>query len=178
MNINDRYATATRSSNLRSRPETTASDSDVLGAAGLADRKLTKEGHPIAVALERLFSGDNTAAREIVWLLATWAWNRARDQRVPLRHTESVDIARSVLAWHRDGICRPCNGLGYLIAAGSPYLSSSECPACRGTKKRPFEREFRAAHRPIAHQVLDELDRELSRAGPAVMAKLAPRMSL
>jgi hypothetical protein len=171
MKIDDRYASAVRSSNLKSKPETTLSDSDVLGAAGLAAQQ-----QPLAIALARLFAGDNKAAREIVALLAEFARGRALRRRLVLKRTESVDVARAVLAWHRDGVCRACGGHGYLIFVGSPHLSSTDCPACKGTGKRLFEKAFIAAQVDIAHEVLQLLERELGRAGPAAMAKLAPRL--
>lgn len=40
MKIQDRYSSAVHSSNLQSRSETTMSDTDVLGAMGIADRRL------------------------------------------------------------------------------------------------------------------------------------------
>jgi hypothetical protein len=61
MKIVDRYASAVRASSLKSEPDTTYSASDVLGAMGLAGKR-----HPLAVALTRLFTGDNTASGDIV----------------------------------------------------------------------------------------------------------------
>lgn len=55
--ITDRYASAVNSHSLTVDPRTTMSDTDVLAAMGWASRQV-----PMAVALERLFAGDSTAA--------------------------------------------------------------------------------------------------------------------
>ena len=94
-----RYASAVRSNNLRSAAATTYSDSDVLGAVGLASKR-----HPLAMALARLFCGDNHAARELVVILSELAWGKAAVLRIDLKRTQADDIARAVLAWHRDGV--------------------------------------------------------------------------
>ena len=82
MGIVDRYAGAVRSSDLKSEERTTHSDSDVLGAMGVADRRLTHDRNPrwqspLSVPLLRLFMGDNHAASQIVAILADMAWRKA-----------------------------------------------------------------------------------------------------
>ena len=179
MKITDRYASAIGSSNLRSRPETAQSDTDVLGAFGLAARgnPITgREGVPLAVALTRLFSGDNRAAVEIVGIMADMLWGKAAVMRVKVRRTEAEDMARAVLAWHRNGTCPACGGHGYAVLAGTTVLGDVECPACHGTGKRPFERNFR--HDDLARWLLAEIERESGKAGPAAMLMLAGRMDL
>ena len=171
MKITERYASAVNSTNLKSRPDTTYSDTDVLGAFGKAGVK-----HPLATALTRLFSGDNHAVREIVAILADDVWRRARLVEVKLTRVQSEDMARAVLAWHRDGVCRPCSGHGYLRINGAPTISDAECPACRGTRKVPFERQFHADRRELARWLQAQIEREQAEAGQAAMRALAPRL--
>lgn len=169
--ILDRYASAVSSANLRSAAATTYSDSDVLGAAGLAAKR-----NPLAMALARLFCGDNRAARDLVAILAALAWDKAMALKIEIKRTQADDMARAVLAWHRDGVCRACGGHGYQLIAGTPTIGDNACPACRGTRKVPFEPQFALERRLVAMWLLAEIECEQARAGPAARAKLADRM--
>lgn len=176
--ILDRYAGAVRSGNLRNSSniavdQDTYSDTDVLGAVGLAAKR-----EPLAMALARLFCGDNHAAEQIVVILASMAWGKAAALRTPLKRTQAVDMARAVLAWHRDGVCKACNGHGFDLIAGAPAISGHECSACRGSGKILFERQFAPPLRYLATWLLAEVEREQGRAGPAALAKLADRLAL
>lgn len=93
MKVIERYASAVRSTNLKVDERTTRSDSDVLGAMGLAAREF-----PLAVALQRLFLGDTTAARELVELLADDAWRQARAMKVKLNHVQAYELAHGCVA--------------------------------------------------------------------------------
>lgn len=166
-----RYASAVRSGNLRSAPDTTYSDSDVLGAAGLAAK-----AHPLAVALMRLFCGDNGAARDLVRVLSQLAWDRAIAENLALKRTQADDLAASVIAWHRDGVCKPCGGHGYRLIDGTRTIGDHACAACKGAGKVPFEQHFSLERRLIARWLLAEIEREQARAGPAALARLAPRL--
>ena len=53
--ITDRYASAIHASSLKSAPETTWSDTDVLGAMGIAGKH-----EPLGAALARMLSGGGT----------------------------------------------------------------------------------------------------------------------
>jgi len=181
MRIRDRYASAVHSSNLEVDEKTVYSDSDVLGAMGLAgkaERFDGRPGVPLAAALARLFSGDNTASREIVEILAELVWSKGKALGVKLTRVQSADMAKAVLAWHRDGVCKPCGGHGYEIVPGTRTVGDTECQACRGTRKMPFEKHFAHDHRPVARWLLISLEREQERAGPAAMAALAPRLEM
>ena len=169
--ILDRYASAVRSSNLRSNEATTYSDTDVLGAAGLAAKR-----NPLAIALARLFCGDNGAAPEIVTIMADMAWGKAQAINVKLRRVESIDIARAVLAWHRDGKCRVCGGHGFALIDGSRTIGDAECGKCYGTGRVPFDRNFKGQSLVVASWLIAEVEREQAKAGPAAMQKLAPRL--
>lgn len=169
----DRYASAVHSSNLSSKPDTTYSDSDVLGAAGLAGKR-----NALAMALARLFSGDNTAAHDLVRTLAEMAWGKAHSMGVKVKRTQAVDMARAILAWHRDGACRPCGGHGFELIAGTRTVGGTACRVCRGTGKLLFDRQFPLERLGLARWLLSEIEREQGKAGSAAMAKLAPKLEL
>lgn len=173
MRIQDRYATAVHSSNLKSEAKTYQSDSDVLGAYGLAGKL-----NPLATALERLFTGDNSAAREIVSIMAALSWGKAKSLKVKQTRVQSEDMARMVLAWHRDGTCKPCGGHGYDVVPGTKTISDTECKHCHGTRKIPFEKQFKPEHRILARWLLVHIEKEQSAAGPAAMKALAPMLEL
>jgi len=150
MKYQDRYSSAVRSSNLKQSSEATV-DTDILGAAGFAAKH-----SPLAMALLRLFVGDNHAARDVVLIMAdkavgkAWHWGQ-----IELSRVEAEGMACKVLAWHRDGVCKPCGGHGVKLQSGGRIgdgrdaLSDRQCPECRGTRKVPFEREFSGERLPL-----------------------------
>ena len=180
----DRYSSAIRSSALLSRPSTTHSPTDILGAVGLASKTTLSNGQPgapLAMALARLFVGDNHATSEIVGILAIKLRDKSVAWRFKLKRTKCDDMAAAVLAWHRDGVCKTCGGHGYRVMGnngGRAVLADTHCMACHGTGRVEFDRQFVADHRPLARWLLAEVERELSKAGPAAMAALAPRLEL
>ena len=145
--------------------------SDVIGAVGFAGKH-----KPLAMALLRLFVGDNGAARDLVGLMGQMVVSKAYRSRVIMPVTQAEDIARSVLAWHRDGVCRPCGGLGYMKIEGSPGLSDHQCMHCRGTRKQPFERQFKPGHIEVAKWLIVEVEREQAIAGREAMRRLNLRI--
>jgi hypothetical protein len=186
MRILDRYDSAVRTSHIESSPdpdETVCLSSDVLGAFGFAahpspirEDGSERRSSPLAIALTRLFTGDNHAAGTIVAILAHQAWERAAKLRIDLKRTQAHDISCAVLAWLRDGTCKACNGHGFDLIPGAPHLSGANCHRCKGTKKVPFDRQFPVEWRVLAAWLRAEVEREQSRAGPAAMAKLAAKM--
>ena len=193
MKITDRYATAISSSNLKASKEAhkaeshVSDDIEILGAMGLADRDLTRgfmtdgtpvKPAPLAVALERLFAGDNNAAHDIVRKLASMAYAYSRGIRVKLNRPTAHDMACACLAWHRNGRCRPCGGHGLTLIPGSKTHSSHACQECKGTGMVPFDKQFRPEHREIAHWLVMQMQRELGRAGPQAMRLLSNTMDL
>lgn len=181
MTVLDRYASAVHSSNLKSKAETTYSDTDILGAAGFASKLVLHDGRPgapLAMALARLFAGDNRAVHGIVRYLEAIAWGKAQADGVKLRREGAHRMACAVLAWHRDGTCKVCGGHGYRLVVGAPSLSENECQSCKGEGKVPFDAEFEPARLPIARWLLATVEREMAMAGPVAMAALAPRLEL
>lgn len=172
-NILNRYASAVRSSNLRSQEATIQSDTDVLGAVGLAAKR-----NPLAMALARLFCGDNRSARELVEILSGMAWTKSKALNIKLKRVQADSMAQAVLAWHRDGVCRACGGHGFQLIQGAPSIGDQACPACRGTGRVPFETHFSVERRPVACWLLAEVEREQAKAGPAAMSKLADSLRL
>lgn len=174
MRFDDRYSTAVRASNLRGEPETHASSTDVLGAAALAGKSSA-----LAMALLRLFVGDNTMAREIVDIMAGMLIGKAwHFDALVLARVQAEDIARQVLAWHRDGVCRACGGHGFALIPGTKLLGEHACTECRGTGRVPFDAAFTMETLHLARWLLAEVERETAKAGPAAMACLAPRLDL
>jgi len=176
MKITDRYASAVRSSCLTVDERTTYSDTDVLGAFGLAGRLLEIQDHPLAVPLQRLFSGDNKAAVAIVEVLAVMARGKAPALRTDITVLQANDMAKACLAWHRDGVCKPCGGHGQLLIRGTKTIGGAFCRPCRGTGRMPFERQFRHEWRELARWLVSEMEREQGRAGPAALKAIAPRL--
>lgn len=180
MRITDRYATAINSSCLTVDERTTRSDTDVLGAMGLADKYLEEMDKPLAVPLTRLFMGDNSAGEEIVRLLTAKIRGKAPSLKLKITIAQAEDMAKACLAWHRNGTCEPCGGHGVLKIPGTTTLGAAACKACKpsagattGTGKRPFEREFHPSMRELAAWVVAEMEREQAQAGAEAMKTIA-----
>lgn len=171
--IIDRYSGAVHSGNLGSKPDTTHSDSDVLGAFGLAAKR-----SPLAVALARLFTGDNHAAGHIVTILAEKVISRAYSQGITLAHVEAQDLSRAVLSWQRDSRCKSCGGHGVRVILGTTTLGDEPCPVCKGEGRIPFNRQFTMERLELARWLSTKLEAEIGVAGEAAMRMLAPRLDL
>jgi hypothetical protein len=170
MGIQERYAQAVNSDNLTVDGRTTWSDTDVLGAAGLAGKH-----HALGVALVRLFADGKTEA--VIAELSSIAFRKARTMRVKLSVLQSLDLSKAVLGWHRFGICQPCGGTGYSVIAGTP-IQGDECPHCLAGGRMPFDPMFPIETRELARWLSAEIDRAQAVAGSAAMAMLAPRLEL
>lgn len=168
MKLLERYSSAVHSDCLTVDPRTTMSDTDVLGAAGLAARH---EG--LGVALTRLFAGG--AVGPVIELLEEMAFKRARTLRVKLSRVQAKDLSTAVLGWYRFGTCQPCGGTGYRLIPGTPALGDA-CPQCSGSGRLPFDKQFPQESREVARWLSGEIDRAQSAAGRAAMAMLAPRL--
>jgi len=143
----------------------------LFAVMGLASRE-----HPLAVALQRLFLGDNGAAAKVAEILAEMVRMKANGLRIKMAAVQAEDIARACLAWHRDGTCKPCGGHGVLVIKGTKTLGHQECKVCKGVGRRTFEREFHESYRDLAGWLVSEMERHQARAGGAAMAKIAPSL--
>lgn len=171
--INERYAGAISSKDLKSDERTTFSDSDVLAAMGLAGKSA-----PLGVALARLLAGDGRAAEDVVTVLGASMVQRAFLNKP--RREISTEVARqivtAVLDWFRDSACRVCGGVGFQRIEGAPSLSDNPCPVCRGSGKRNFDGMFDVPDRAWARWAAAEIEREQAIAGPIAMRLIAQRM--
>lgn len=185
----ERYSGAVRSGNLRGRPDTEMSDTDVLGAAGFAAKEVrteiidgkvvTRKGAPLAMALLRLFMADNGAVGKTVTILTEMAKSKAwHAHRLVLSDVQCTDLAQAVLAWHRDGLCRACGGHGFKLAGshslgeGRAVLSDAACDDCRGTRKVAFDTQFPMEQLWLAWWLREEIEREQAFAGAEAMRAL------
>lgn len=186
-----RYATAVHARSLKPDPLSVSSDLDVLGAYGLAGRQLeegyvrTGEGAgydikpaPLAVPLERFFSGDRKAAHSIIAELARMAVEHSWRLRVKLGQASAHDMACACLAWHTDGRCRKCGGHGYDKIPGTTTVGTHECGTCRGAGKIPFEPQFPEKWVLIARFLVVEMERASGISGQRAMSALAKRLDL
>jgi hypothetical protein len=171
MNVIERYASAVRSTNLEINERTTRSDSDVLGAMGLAAREF-----PLAVALQRLFLGDSSAARELVEILADDAWRQARAMKVKLNRVQAYDLAQGCVAWHRNPTCNDCAGHGATVIPGSTTLGV-KCKPCKGTGRTSLSKVFKE-HAEIADWLVAHMEKHQSMAGPEAMKQIAGYLDL
>ncbi len=170
MSILDDYASAIRSSNLRSIERTTRSDSDVIGAFGLAAKS-----EPLGVALQRLFTGDNGAAKAVIDVLADKLLGHFAGK---LNAAGSRRIAAAVLEWNRNSVCPVCHGSAYEVVPGTPSLSDKECKACRGTGKKLFQKQFHKSDLAYADWAQVQIEVAQSRAGQEAMKAIAPSLDL
>lgn len=155
-----------------SRAVSVGAQHDVVGAVGFAGKRV-----PLATALLRLFVGDNGAAREVVRCMAQMVTTRAyRVDGLVLSEVESFDLARAVLAWHRDGRCKHCGGHGFLKMDGAPALSDQECRPCRGTGRILFDTQFTMERLELARWLAAKVETEQRVAGAEAMRSLSQQM--
>lgn len=168
MRYQDRYASAIRSSCLTVGAQNRLSDADILGAAGLAAKT-----HPLAIALLRLFMGDNSGVETIVAVLADMTWKKARHFHARLSRADAELVAQACLAWHRDGACKHCGGHGFRRIPGTTTLGTQPCPQCAGEGRVPLERQFSTqAAKDLARWLVSELERETGRAAAVASRRL------
>ena len=169
----DHYARAVHATNLVSKPDTRTSNTDVLGAHALAAKKL-----PLGVALLRLFVGDNHAAARIVEILAEKAVGKAFRMGNEIGLVEAEDLARAVLAWHRDSRCKACGGHGLKLIPGTTTLGNEPCRPCKGSGRIVLSRHVPMVRLELANWLVAEVEREQAKAGPEAMKLLAPKLDL
>ncbi|EHR71375.1 hypothetical protein BurJ1DRAFT_2546 [Burkholderiales bacterium JOSHI_001] len=164
--ISTRYTKAIGSHDLRAAP-TGLADVDYLGAAGLAAKS-----NELAMLLARARAGDNHASQHLVPVLAGLLWGKAQALRVKLKRPEADELARAVLAWHRDPGCKTCSSLGFRKMVGAPALSGDPCPTCRGTGRMPFDSLVAKPHLEVARWLQAKVERDEGRAGALMVRAL------
>lgn len=170
MRVIERYASAVHATSLKSDPATYMSDTDVLGAMGLAAKH-----EPLGVAIARLLSGGGAASA--IDTLTQLAIDRGHKTKYRINSVRACDLAKAVLAWYRHGTCQPCGGTGYARIANTP-VNGDECNHCDGVGKIPFDRQFSADVLPLAQWLSSEIDRSQAAAAHAAMVALAPKLDL
>lgn len=119
--IEERYLTATMSSNMRleTREDAPVGAAGVMVAAGWSRSR-------IGAALIRLHSKvDRNGLEQVHGQIVVQA------VRLGIERPEAV--AASVLAWWMAKNCRVCTGRKFELIPGAPGLSNRQCKACRGT---------------------------------------------
>ena len=164
----ERLASAVHTSNLKSDPRTSYSDSDVIGAAGLAAKY-----EPVGIALAHFLSGGSAGG--VIEELSGVVFRRARTLKIKIKREKTSAVATAVLGWYRYGKCQPCGGTGYRTIPGTP-MQGDECSHCQGTTHIPFEPNFRQEWQPLARWLHAEIERSQASAGIAAMKLIAPRM--
>lgn len=170
MRLMERYSQAVNSDNLSVDARTTWSDTDVLGAAGLAGRH-----NPLGIALTRLFADGKP--EYVLAQLTDMAFKRARTMSLRFTRPEAIELSQAVLGWYRFGTCQPCGGTGYMVIKDTP-VHGDECSHCKGNGKLPFDRQFTPAWLDLARWLSGEIDRAQASAGSDAMKALADRMEL
>ena len=165
MSVQEQYAVARNTSNLKSIERTTSSAADILTAAGMA-----AQDNEIAMLLWGVqFQGKSTSK----WMLVAALEHKLMVKMYKERWKGNPRIiVMEVLAWQLHGTCQPCGGRGYRTIKDTPMLSDDICQHCDGTGKIPLPRDD-------AHQWLSDFISKLtSIAGGKVMQKLAGDMDL
>lgn len=170
MRIMERYSQAVNSDNLSVDARSTWSDTDVLGAAGLAGKH-----NPLGLALTRLFADGKP--EYVLAHLTDMAFKRARTLSMKFTRPEAIELSQAVLGWYRFGTCQPCGGTGFTVIKGTP-VHGEECKHCRSTGKIPFDSQFPSAWLELARWLSSEIDRAQASAGVEAMKSLADRMDL
>lgn len=167
---------------LYTRAVAEGSPRDVVGAMAFAGRRAqvggrSSHGTPIGAALYRLFSGDGQAAKVIVRELAGRAVGKQASSGRALDILDAERIAERVLAWHRNGRCPSCSGLGQLVIPGTTTLHRI-CGDCGGSGRIDFDSQFEANQQWIARWMSVKIEEEQAKAADLAMRALAIRIRL
>lgn len=186
-NFGERYASAVSGGSLKSEPDTTFSNSDVIGAMGLAGKAWRTlpngdkvRGRPLAAAIFRVLMAENDSGRDAIAIMVQMLTGRAPLMGLDLNAVVAEAIAEHVLEWHRHNACAACYGHGYK-AVGGPFgfgravIGDVPCDDCCGSGKRSFDAIFNDRLRPIAQWMRERVEAETSRAAAAAMEALAPQ---
>jgi hypothetical protein len=174
----DRYAHAVSSSDL-SLMSGRRTDADHLLAAGYAARR-NRRGM-VALCIYRMrATQDVTSFDAAVEHAADWLVGRGvrAGGKAKVSRTEARATAQSTLLWWVRGVCQPCEGRRYTQIPGTPHLTATLCPSCRGTGTEPIERAVSARHLESAQWLAAEFDVLCSRIMADMARLLSDRMTL
>ena len=183
MRIINRYASAIHSSNLKSKAETYSGDVEILGAFGIADRRLSSgvdhyTRHPLAVPLQRLFNGNGAVAGEIIRILAGMIYGKSIRLKVDMTDGQSRDMAKVILGWFRSPRCRVCGGHGFKIIRNTTTVGDTRCRPCNATGTIQLELLFPEKYRELVRYAIARMELEAGMAAPVAMKALASKMEL
>lgn len=192
MKIEQRYAEAISRGDVSSTPRSTFAGADVLGAMAFAAKPVQaalapgqkRRGHPLAIALLRMFLLGDKEAKAVCALMTRMAVSKAHEWRQPIGEAGADIMAGLVLAWHRDSVCKVCGGHGFRLlfdaelGEGRGVVSDQPCDACHGTGRREFDGLFPSERVELARWLRAKVERETALAGPAAMRRLAPKLEV
>lgn len=128
MRINERYAIARHSSNLKSEERTTSSASDIIAAAGMAAQE-----HEHAMLLWGVVYGGKTSQKlALVDALAKKLTAHMFRQQLD---GDPRKITQAVIAYQLHAVCQACSGTRYKMCEHAPIRGDELCPECQGTGK-------------------------------------------
>jgi hypothetical protein len=159
------------------------SDTDTLGAFGIADRRLSSgedyyKKFPLAVPLQRLFVGNGEVSGEIIGILSGMIRGKSVQLRVSLSAGQTREMARIILGWFRSPRCRACGGHGFKIIRNTTTIGDTRCKPCDATGTIQLERLFPEKQREIVIWAIARMELEAGMAGPEAMKALAPKLDL
>lgn len=132
-----------------------ASHRNIVGTAGIAGRR-ERIGHLLWRVLWGGDIGSIPALRgelnEQVAALAKRRRWQAHEQ------DEAPDLADRVLRWYLVQVCYRCKGRRFQQVPGTPHLSASACPVCRGAGRLGLERAVPHGRLERAKQIALILD--------------------
>lgn len=138
--VDERYATAINSSNLKmdTRDGAPIGDVDLCVAVAWSSARLGRSllrlvseyGKPIrlqgmsttdAILLVGKLKSLRDVQRELAIQLKLWG------------HPQPIDASLSIISWWLVRVCRKCDGRGYEVVPGTARLSAKQCNYCHGT---------------------------------------------
>lgn len=174
----ERYLSATMSSNLRLKADARC-DADTLLAAAYA-----ASGNPrksLALSVYRLRAGHAGSQQALVEPMVGWLVRRSRPNRwasPTLHRLEARGVVLAALKWWRHPTCPVCEGRGHPLIAETPVIDlTRDCPECRGTGARSLERLVRREHAGRIRWLVSEMESLSSMVFSDMARRLSGRIS-
>ena len=104
-------------------------DVDTLGAAGMAAAQ--NFAHMAIFRIKYLNDAGEIGSAKRLFVM--WARRAMINRNMSAASASRVGV-QALTAWVND-VCPACNGLKYLVPAGTPALSDKQCHKCNGTGK-------------------------------------------